>query len=240
MSVTDLWGSLASCGRLAIGLPLGIFAIAPTLFAAEKSTASDLDKYLSKVQASGINTATPTTPGSLYSPGARLAALGVDLRATQTNDLLTVIVQERAAAVSKGTVKATRSSSLNASVGSLYGAAPAGLSRLAGLSSNSDLNGEGETTRETNLSTSLTARVVQVMPNGNLIIQGTKEITINDEVQTVVLRGIVRPVDIDTGNAVLSERIADMEVRVNGKGVVGSAIRRPFFLYRLLLGILPF
>jgi flagellar L-ring protein precursor FlgH len=116
----------------------------------------------------------------------------------------------------------------------------AGLSRLAGLSSNSELNGEGATTRETHLSTSLSARVVHVMSNGNLVIQGTKQITINDETQTVVLRGIVRPVDIDTGNAILSERIAEMEVRVNGKGVVGSAIRRPFFLYRLLLGILPF
>jgi flagellar L-ring protein FlgH len=217
-----------------------IFAAVHLLYAGEKAKTSDLERYLAKVQASTVPVAPATTPGSLYSPGARFAALGVDLRATQINDLLTIIVQERAAATSKGTVKATRSSSLKASVGDLYGAAPAGLSRLAGLSSNSDLNGEGATTRETNLSTSLSARVVHVLPNGNLVVQGLKEITINDEVQTVVLRGIVRPLDIDTGNAVLSERIADMEVRVNGKGVVGSAIRRPFFLYRLLLGILPF
>ena len=217
-----------------------VLTVGQVLTAGEKSSVSDLERYLSKVQSSTSNPAAATTPGSLYSPGARLAALGVDLRATQLNDLLTVIVQERAAATSKGTVKATRSSSAKASVGDLYGVAPAGLSRLAGLSSNTDLNGEGATTRETNLTASLTARVVHVMPNGNLIIQGTKEITINDETQTVVVRGIVRPVDIDTGNAVLSERIAEMEVRVNGKGVVGSAIRRPNFLYRLLLGILPF
>jgi flagellar L-ring protein FlgH len=217
-----------------------LVTVAHILSAADKSSASDLERYLSKIQSSTPASPQAATPGSLYSPGARLTGLGVDLRATQINDLLTVIVQERAAATSKGTVKATRSSSLKASVGDLYGAAPAGLSRLAGLSSNSDLNGEGATTRETNLSTSLTARVVHVLPNGNLILQGTKEITINDEVQTVVLRGIVRPLDIDSGNTVLSERIADMEVRVNGKGVVGSAIRRPFFLYRLLLGILPF
>jgi flagellar L-ring protein FlgH len=217
-----------------------LLTIGYILNAGEKPAASDLERYLSKVQSSTPASQPVTTPGSLYSPGARLTGLGVDLRATQVNDVLTVIVQERAAATSKGTVKTTRSSSLKASVGDLYGAAPAGLSRLAGLSSNSDLNGEGATTRETNLSTSLTARVVHVMPNGNLIIQGTKEITINDETQTVVLRGIVRPADVDAGNAVLSERIAEMEVRVNGKGVVGSAIRRPFFLYRLLLGILPF
>ena len=215
-----------------------VFAVATQVLAGADKP-SDLARYLSKVQSTAPLHAA-ATPGSLYSPGARLSALGTDLRASQINDLLTVIVDERASAVAKGTVKSARSASAKASIGDLYGPASAGLSRLAGLSSTTDLNGEGATTRETNLSTSLTARVVHVLPNGNLIIEGTKEITINAETQTVVLRGIVRPVDIDTANAVLSERIAEMEVRVNGKGVVGSAIRRPFFLYRLLLGLLPF
>jgi flagellar L-ring protein FlgH len=217
-----------------------VVLIAHLAFAGEKTGPSDLEKYLARIQSSTPDTAAVASPGSLYSPGARLGALGVDLRASQVNDLLTIIVEERASAVSKGTVKTSRSSNAKASVGDLYGVAPAGLSRLAGLSSNSELDGEGATTRETNLSTSLTARVVHVMPNGNLVVQGIKDLTINAETQTVVLRGIIRPVDIGSGNAVSSERIADMEIRVNGKGVVGDAIRRPFFLYRLLLGILPF
>jgi flagellar L-ring protein FlgH len=51
---------------------------------------------------------------------------------------------------------------------------------------------------------------------------------------------VVRPADIDPTNSVLSNRLAQLEVRVNGKGVVGDAIHRPFILYRILLGLLPF
>ena len=53
-------------------------------------------------------------------------------------------------------------------------------------------------------------------------------------------RGVLRPTDLDTTNSVASARIAQMEVQVNGKGIVNDAVRRPFFLYRLLLGLLPF
>jgi flagellar L-ring protein precursor FlgH len=50
----------------------------------------------------------------------------------------------------------------------------------------------------------------------------------------------VRPTDVSPANTVRSDRLAQLEVRINGKGVVGDAVRRPFFLYRLLLGLLPF
>jgi flagellar L-ring protein precursor FlgH len=215
-----------------------VLAAAYSLGAAEK--VADLDRYLAKIGVSAQANPADKSPGSLYSNGARLGLLGLDFRASQVNDILTIIVQERASAVSKGTVKTTRSSSVKSSVGDLGGPTSAVLSRLAGLSTNTGLNGEGETTRETTLNTSVAGRVVLVMPNGNLVVEANKEVSVNAETHTVVLRGIVRPVDLDTGNVVFSDRIAEMEVRVNGKGVVGSAIRRPFFLYRLLLGILPF
>jgi flagellar L-ring protein FlgH len=208
--------------------------------AAAKPKQTDLEKYLAGLEQPVAAAAPASSAGSLYSPSSRLAGLGLDLRAANLNDLITIIVEERASAVSKGTVKSTRSSNVKSSIADLYGPAPARLGRLAGLSTSTDLAGEGATTRETTLHTSITARVVQVMPNGNLVIEGVKNVTVNAETQAVVLRGIVRPADITTGNAVSSERIAAMEIRVNGKGVVGDAIRRPFFLYRLLLGILPF
>jgi flagellar L-ring protein precursor FlgH len=208
--------------------------------AAAKPKQTDLEKYLASIEQAAPATPATASAGSLYSPSARLVGLGLDLRAANLNDLLTVIVEERASAVSKGSVKSTRSSKVKSSVGELLGPAPSRLGSLASLSTATDLAGEGATTRETTLHTSITARVVQVMPNGNLVIEGVKNVTVNAETQAVVLRGIVRPADITTGNAVSSERIAAMEIRVNGKGVVGDAIRRPFFLYRLLLGILPF
>jgi len=72
------------------------------------------------------------------------------------------------------------------------------------------------------------------------MVEATKDIQINSEHQTIVVRGVVRAADIDATNSVQSNRLGELEVRVNGKGVVGDAIRRPFFLYRLLLGLLPF
>ena len=79
-----------------------------------------------------------------------------------------------------------------------------------------------------------------MLPNGALLIEATKDIQINSERQTITVRGVVRPADIDPTNSVQSNRLWDIEVRVNGKGVVGDSIRRPNFLYRLLLGVLPF
>jgi flagellar L-ring protein precursor FlgH len=82
--------------------------------------------------------------------------------------------------------------------------------------------------------------VVHVLPNGALMVEAAKDIQINSERQNITVRGVVRPADIDATNSVRSDRLGQLEVRVNGKGVVGDAVRRPFFLYRLLLGLLPF
>jgi flagellar L-ring protein precursor FlgH len=86
----------------------------------------------------------------------------------------------------------------------------------------------------------VTAHVVEVMPNGNLIIEGTKEISVNAERQLVVIRGVVRQADLRTDNSVFSDRVALMDLRVNGKGVVNESIRRPNALYRIFRRFLPF
>jgi flagellar L-ring protein precursor FlgH len=79
-----------------------------------------------------------------------------------------------------------------------------------------------------------------VLPNGYLVVEGAKDVQVNSERQIVTVRGVVRPFDVSSGNMVASDRIAQLEVKINGKGVVGDAIRRPFILYRILLGLLPF
>ena len=79
-----------------------------------------------------------------------------------------------------------------------------------------------------------------MLPNGNLLLEGAKEVQVNSERQAVMVRGVIRPADLAPGNVVTSDRLAQLEVRVNGRGVVGDAVRRPFFLYRILLGLLPF
>jgi flagellar L-ring protein precursor FlgH len=90
------------------------------------------------------------------------------------------------------------------------------------------------------LTTTLAARVTHVLPNGYLVVEGAKDIQVNSEHQSVTVRGMVRPADLSPGNVVRSDRLAQLEVHINGKGVVNDAVRRPFFLYRLLLGLLPF
>jgi flagellar L-ring protein precursor FlgH len=180
--------------------------------------------------------------GSIWSPGSVLADAACDVRAARVDDLVTVLVVERASALAKGSTKSARASSVKHSVAALGGLTRAAgpLANLAGTSGDSQLAGEGSTSRETVLSTTMAARVTQVLPNGNLVVEASKEVQVNSEKQAVTLRGLVRPADLSPGNVIRSDRIAYLEVRVNGKGVVGDAVRRPFFLYRLLMGLLPF
>lgn len=202
---------------------------------------SPLDRYIAEASARA-DTAVAPSPGSTWSPVSRFADLATDVRAAQVDDLVTVLVVESASAVAKGTVKTSRESDLKSGVSAIAGITKAAgpLANLAGATTASTLNGEGTTSRETVLSTTLTARVTHVLPNGYLVVEGTKDLQVNTERQLVTVRGMVRPADIGAGNVVRSDRLAQLEVRVNGKGVVADAIRRPFFLYRLLLGLLPF
>lgn len=202
---------------------------------------SPLDRYVNESRARSLE-ASPPVAGAIWTPGSRLADAARDLRASQLDDMLTIQVVENASAVAKGTTKTQRSSSAKASVSSLAGPTKAAgaLANLAGMSGDQQLAGEGTTSRDVVISTTLTARVAAVMPNGTLIVEAAKDVEINSERQNIVVRGIVRPADIGPDNVVRSDRLGQLEVRINGKGVVGDAIKRPFFLYRLLLGLLPF
>lgn len=114
------------------------------------------------------------------------------------------------------------------------------LANLLTTSGNQALDGQGTTTRDLTLTTTLSARVTDVLPNGYLVLEGSKSVVVNSETHVVTVRGVARPLDITTENQILSNNLAQMEVRINGKGVVNDAIRRPFILYRLLMGLLPF
>lgn len=203
---------------------------------------SPIDQYIEAAQRRGATQISGASPGSLWFPGSLLTDLGRDPKARQVDDLVTILVAERATAAAKGTTKTGRKSSAQYSVSALAGTVRAGgpWANLANASGGYDLDGQGATTRESALTTTLSARVTNVLPNGYLVVEGVKNVTVNSENQVVTVRGIVRPADLTPANTVRSERLAQLEVRINGKGVVGDAVRRPFFLYRLLLGLLPF
>ena len=230
---------------LSLMLVYGLVAVLP-LVGKEKKAArgpvpAPLDRYVSEAEARSAEAAA-TTPGSIWLAGSRLADSARDLRASQIDDVLTIVVAEQASAVATGTTKTQRSGSTKNSVSALAGLTKAAgpWANLAGLSGDTQLSGQGTTSRVTTLSTTLTARVTHVLPNGGLVLEAAKDIQVNSEHQTITVRGVVRPADIDSTNSVRSDRLGQLEVRVNGKGVVGDAIRRPFILYRILLGLLPF
>jgi flagellar L-ring protein precursor FlgH len=164
------------------------------------------------------------------------------VRAFQVNDLVTIVVNEQASAVATGTTQTSRVSSVNAAVTALAGvkSATGALANLAASTNNIALNGSGTTSQGTQLTTTLSARVTHVLPNGYLVLEGSKNVQVNSEHQEVTVRGIIRPVDLVPGNIVSSSQLAQMEIRINGKGVVSDATRRPNLLYRIILGILPF
>jgi flagellar L-ring protein precursor FlgH len=220
-------------------------ALPVTLFAAANKPPTPppptLDQHVQEVNERSRQLSN-ATPGSLYFPTGRLSDAVRDVRASQVYDLVTIVVLDNSTAVSTGVTNTQRKSSVAAAVTSLAGPkSPTGaLANLANASNNAQLQGQGTTSRGTTISTSVTAEVTAVLPNGNLVVKGQKDISVNGEKQVITIQGIVRPDDLSPVNEVVSDRVARIEILVNGKGVVNDAVKRPFVLYRLLLGLLPF
>ena len=217
--------------------------IAAAAHKAKQPQESALDKYLRELHSSPSAAAAPaSSPGSVWTPAARFTALAMDLRANRVGDVVTVLVSENSSAVATGDVKTQRASTLSSSINALGGLkkATSPWANLANLNTQSQLNGQGSTTRTSVLTATMTAHVTEVLPNGNMVIEGVKHVQVNSEDQAITVRGIIRPVDVLTDNTVSSDRVGQMELRVNGKGVIGDSVRRPFILYRLLMGLLPF
>lgn len=183
-----------------------------------------------------------SSPGSIFNSAGRFSDLGRDLRASQVHDLVTVLVSDQLAATSQGTTNSGRKSSVKNSITALAGQlSPTGAwANLANIAGDQELQGQGTTSRQSVLTTSITAEVLSVLPSGNLVIQAQKEVWVNSERQVITLNGVIRPEDMNPLNQIPSNRVAGLQIHVNGKGVVGDAVRRPNFLYRLLLGLLPF
>jgi len=178
------------------------------------------------------------------------ASLYEDIRARRLNDLVTIKVVENISGSGKADTSAGRKSTLDAGVDSIFGIPlNLNLNNLYGKgntfsptvkgSMKDDFTGSGETTREGKLIGTITAKVVEVMPNGNLVLEARKEITINNEKQLLILRGMIRPDDVAVDNTVLSDRVADAEVYFVGKGIIQDK-QGPGWLVRFIDKVWPF
>jgi flagellar L-ring protein precursor FlgH len=113
------------------------------------------------------------------------------------------------------------------------------LSNLLNANTSSKYDGSGSTTRTENLNATITARVIDVLSNGNLLIEGQRNIMVNHEDQIIVLEGTVRPQDISTDNIVNSAQIADARITYSGKGIVSDR-QSPGWLMNIIDKVWPF
>jgi len=210
--------------------------------AQKKGAPSPLDQYLMQARQARPS-ASQTSGTSLYSDTAPNAFLFRDVKARTLNDIVTIQIIESAAASNSANTSTAKKGDVNVTAPSLFGlekgASALNFANLLQGMSNTNFTGQGSTTRSGSLVASLSARVAEVMPNGDLVIEGSKEVMINRERQMLVIRGVVRSRDVSPSNVVLSTAIAHMEVQFDGKGVVSDANRQSI-LGRILQLITPF
>ncbi len=188
---------------------------------------------------------TEVEEGSLWSSG-RSDLLYSDVKARNVGDIVTISIVESAKASKNATTKTGRESGLEASWSGLFDAIAGrysingqeiGTSHKIDLANNFD--GKGETTRSSYMSAYITARVIHVLPNGNLIIQGSRQVQVNNENQFIYIQGIIRPEDISSSNIILSTYIAEARIELNGQGPISDK-QNPGWLAKIVDWVWPF
>lgn len=185
----------------------------------------------------------PTPPvGSLW-PGERSTnMLFSDSKARYVGDIITIVVDETSSGQNQAVTKTSKDTSTTAGIAGITQASPDRriLSKYEiGGSSTSELAGAGNTSRGGKLKATISARVVDVSENGNLVIEGRRQLRINEEDQYIVITGTVRPEDIAADNIVSSQYIADARVIYTGTGVINDKMR-PGWMTRILDWVWPF
>jgi flagellar L-ring protein FlgH len=183
------------------------------------------------------------TNGSLYTDNAVNGNLLRDFKARQIGDLVFVDVVETNAATVASTAARERDSGNLAGIVPLVSALPVNGAAVAGPIlgelGKRQYEGSGTTGRTSNLRARIAARVIEVLPNGDLRIEALKQVRINKETEQLAVTGIVRPNDLARDNSIPTIFIGDLRVEFNGKGIA-SADNAPGWLYRLFDKISPF
>jgi len=179
----------------------------------------------------------PETDGAIYKPGFDIR-LFEDLKARRVGDILTVVLNEATNAEKEATTDVTKASTNTITNPTILGSTPEfdlpkfvplnasqGLSLETNLSSNHSLGGSGEADQNHLLTGNITVSVVEVLPNGNLIVRGEKRVTLNNGIEYIQLSGVVRQIDILANNTVQSTQIADATINYTGDGDIADSNR---------------
>jgi len=201
-------------------------------------TGDYLGQYIERVR--GVKSLTPSA-GSFWTPQSPYSDMASDYKARNINDLIVIQVVESTTAAEDGAVKSARAFSASSSIGVMGTAGPtAGTQNLFSPNSTRTLNGQAQTSSDATLSTSLSGRVVEVLPNGFLVIEAERQMFMNNQHQTVIIHGVVRPGDITSSNTVPSTSISNLEVELKGKGVISDGVAPPNKLVQLILKLVGF
>lgn len=180
------------------------------------------------------------------------SATGMDLysdsRARRIGDLVMVKIVETSSGSKKAETTTERKSTVSGGVTSLFGIekwlgernsrfTPSATSLQAELSN--DFEGTGETKRNSNVTATLTARVMDITVDGNLLIRGFREVRVNNETQHIILSGLIRSTDISKDNSILSSHISDARIEYSGSGII-SEKQQPGWLARTVDLVWPF
>jgi len=236
------WFTLAVIGWL-------VFLACAAMMIAQKPTtnigkpdpaATSLNEYLARVRASNVE-AMPTR-GAIWNDAGRLTRMNTDVRAMRPHDLISVVVTESLSASTIGSVANSRATSASSQISALIGLLHAGnaMQNLINQNSAAALAAKGDSETSSSLSTTLGGQVIEVLPNGMLVIEAARQVEFNQQTQTIVLRGLVRPEDISQQNQITSTAISSLELEVRGKGIINDYTHRQSPLVRFLEKFLIF
>jgi flagellar L-ring protein precursor FlgH len=166
---------------------------------------------------------TKSNPGSLFDPTVRNPF--TDNIARGVGDILTVIVDEKTLADFTASTQATKNDKNSVNAQFFIGLLDS-LFKPISTGANSSVSGNGETSQSSRMSATMSTIVKQVMPNGNLVIEGRRSLITNKQTQTIVFSGIVRPSDIRPNNTVRSVNVAEAEIKMDGSGLISQRQRK--------------
>jgi flagellar L-ring protein precursor FlgH len=200
----------------------------------------DLAAYIERMQQQAPDLPSGS-PGSLWTDSGRLSFLTGDYKASRIGDLITIVVAQGTTANNATSVSTARTFNANSGVTGLAGKLKtAGVASIFSPNSSQTLNGKSQGSTTSSLNDTFTGRVVAVLPSGLLVIEAERQLTMNNEKQTILLRGLVRTGDIDPANSVPSNAIGNLELELKGKGVLSDGTRPPNPVVRALLRIVGF
>jgi flagellar L-ring protein precursor FlgH len=164
-----------------------------------------------------------------------------DKTATQVGDIVTIIVQESAQVSASKSSSTNKTSAISDQIAQLLNMSTATVAGLPGFGwdSSSDFAGGGAISNTQSAQSQLSVSVIDRMPNGNLVIEGMRRVTMANEINYAVIRGYIRPLDISSDNTILSSRIADAQVDFVAEGTLTEA-QREGWLNRFQSYVNPF